>query len=93
MNLTRSAKPASERTSFERITTQRWRGLDADHGVGGLAVMAALVEAVALRAVEDDDAQARVQILALLARRQVGEEEGKLMGSGDVQLRLRHLGA
>ena len=34
-------------------------GLDADHGVGGLAVVAALVEAVALRAVEDDDAQAR----------------------------------
>jgi hypothetical protein len=29
-------------------------GLDADHGVGGLAVMPALVEAVALRAVEDD---------------------------------------
>jgi len=32
--------------------------LDADHSVGGLAVVAALVEAVALRAVEDGDALA-----------------------------------
>ena len=31
-------------------------GLDADHAVSGLTVVAALVEAVALRAVEDDDA-------------------------------------
>jgi hypothetical protein len=32
-------------------------GLDADHGVSGLAVMAALVESVTLRSVEEDDAQ------------------------------------
>jgi hypothetical protein len=68
-------------------------GLDADHGVGGLAVMAALVEAWALRAVEDDEPQAGVQILALLIHRHVGEERRELMGSGDMQLRLRHLGA
>ena len=36
------------------------RGLYADHGVGGLAVVTALVETVALRAVEDDGAQARI---------------------------------
>jgi len=30
-------------------------GLAAGHGVGGRAVMSALVEAVALRAVEDDE--------------------------------------
>ena len=68
MNLTRSAKPASERTSFERINDTALTGLDADHGVGGLAVVTALVEAVTLRAVEDDDTQARVQILALLSQ-------------------------
>src|ERR1039457_5275043 len=68
-------------------------GLDADHGVGRLAVVAALVEAAALRAVEDDDAQAGVQILALLTHRQVGKERGELMGSGDMQPRVRHSGA
>ena len=68
-------------------------GLKADHGVGGLAVVAALVEAVALRAVEEDGPQARERILALLTHRQVGEEKRKLMGSGDMQLGLRHLGA
>src|ERR1019366_3902824 len=68
-------------------------GLDADHGVGRLAVVAALVEAAALRAVEDHDAKAGVQILALLTHWQVGEERGELMGSGDMQPRFRHLGA
>ena len=38
-------------------------GLDADHGVGGLAVVAPLVKAVALRAVKDDDAQAGIKSL------------------------------
>src|ERR1019366_9310271 len=65
-------------------------GLDADHGVGRLAVVAALVEAVALRAVEDDDAQAGVQILALLTHWQVGQERRELMGGGDMQPRFRH---
>ena len=51
-------------------------GLDADHGVGGLAVVPALVEAVTLRPVEDDDAQARVQILALLAEGRSGRKRG-----------------
>jgi len=35
-------------------------GLDADHAVSGLTVVAAFVEAVALHAVEDDDAQGSV---------------------------------
>ncbi len=68
-------------------------GLDADCGVGCLAVVAAFVEAEALRAVEDDDAQASVQILALFPHRQVGEARGKLMGGSDMQLGLCHLGA
>jgi len=39
--------------------------LDADHGICGLPVMAALEVTVSLRAVEGDKPQARVQILAL----------------------------
>src|ERR1019366_9349930 len=68
-------------------------GLEADDGFGRLSVVAALVEAAALRAVEDHDAKAGVQILALLTHWQVGEERGELMGSGDMQPRFRHLGA
>jgi hypothetical protein len=64
MNLTSSAKPASERTSFEDQDAAL-TGLDADHGVGRLAVVSALVETVALRSVEDGDTQARVQIAPL----------------------------
>ena len=48
---------------------------------------------MALRAVEDDDAQARIQILALFAHRQIGDKGWKLMGSSDMQLRFCHLGA
>src|SRR5882724_6512470 len=59
-------------------------GFDADCGVGCLTVMAALVEAAARRAVEDEEPQASIEILALLAHRQVGEERGKLMGSSDM---------
>ena len=40
-------------------------GFDTDHGVGGLAVMAALEETVALGAVEEDDAQTGVEVFAL----------------------------
>lgn len=68
-------------------------GLDADHGVGRLAVVAAFIKAVALWAVEDRDSQARVQVLALLTHRQVGEEKREQVGSGDMQPRLRHLRA
>src|ERR1039457_5080076 len=41
-------------------------GLDADHGVGGLAIVATFVEAMPLWAVEGDDTETREQILALL---------------------------
>jgi hypothetical protein len=44
-------------------------GFDADHGVGGLAVVAAFEEAVVLRSVEDDDACGSVEIFALLVGR------------------------
>ena len=54
----------------EDDATLSW--LDADHGVGGLAVVAAFVETVALWAVKDDEAQGRIQILALLTHRQIG---------------------
>ena len=93
MNLTRSAKLASERTSFEKNDNATLTGLDADHAVCGLAVVSALVKAMALRAVEDDDAQAGVQILAPFAHRQIWAEGGELMSGGDMQLWLRHLGA
>src|ERR1700680_5140545 len=68
-------------------------GLDADHGVGGLAVVAAFVKAVALRAAEERDAQPRVQILALLSWRQIAEEEGEQTGSGYMQYRSCDFGA
>ena len=93
MNLTRPAKPASERTSFDRINDASLAGLDADQGVGRLAVVAAFIEAVALRAVEDGDAQARVQVLALFAEWYVGLEKGKQVRRRDMQARFRHLGA
>ena len=68
-------------------------GLDADHGVGGLAIVATFVEAMPLRAIEDDDTETNEQILALLTGRQVGKEKGELMSRGDVQAGLCHLGA
>src|SRR5450631_2270151 len=68
-------------------------GLDADHGVGGLAIVATFVEAMPLRAVEGDDTETREQILALLTQRQVGKEKGELMSRSDVQAGLCHLGA
>ena len=55
-------------------------GLDADHGVGGLTIMAALEEAVALRAVEDDDAEPRSQILSLLFDRQAPDRKRETGG-------------
>lgn len=66
--------------------------LEADDGVGGLLVVSALEEAGALRAVEDDHAQSRVQILALLRGRQLGREIGELVRAADVELGLHHLG-
>jgi hypothetical protein len=41
-----------------------------------LAVVASLVETVALRAVEEGDAQAGVQVFALLSSRQIREGRG-----------------
>ena len=60
-------------------------GLDADEGVGGLAVVAAFVEAVALGSVENGDAQTRSQIFALLGRGQVGCEHGKQRRGADME--------
>src|SRR5271155_126658 len=62
-------------------------GLHANQGVGGLAVVSALVKAVALRAVEERDAQPRVQVLALLSWRQIRKEEGELASGGYMQHR------
>ena len=67
--------------------------LDADHSAGGLAVVPAFVETVALRAVEDGDASAREQVLALITQRQVGKKKGEQVGGADMQVRLRHFGA
>src|SRR4029434_3999172 len=53
---------------------------DADHGVGGLTVVAALEKAMPLRAIEDDDTQAGIKILALLNNRQVGGKNRELVG-------------
>src|SRR6186713_3327651 len=44
---------------------------ETDHGVCGLAIVAALEETGPLRALEHDESQARMQILALLISRQV----------------------
>ena len=51
-------------------------GLDADHGVGGLSVVATLVKTVALGAIEDDNSQPRSEIFALLLNGQVGRNIG-----------------
>src|ERR1035438_7972258 len=67
--------------------------LDAYHGVRRLAVVTALVEAVALRAVKDDDAQPRGQILSLLTQRQVGLEKREQAGSRNMQAWLCDFGA
>src|ERR1700690_1659268 len=58
--------------------------LDADHRIGGLAIMTTLVKAVTLRTVEDHDTQAGVQVLALVFYRQIRTERGELMGGGEV---------
>src|SRR5450432_1084736 len=67
--------------------------LHADQGVGGLAVVAAFVEAVSLRAIEDHDTQARVQVFALIFYWKINTENRELTGGWDMQLRLGHLGA
>src|ERR1035438_5015500 len=54
-------------------------GLNADHRITRLAV-------------EDDHTQTRVQIFALLTRGQVWQKRRELMGSSDMEQRLRHLG-
>jgi hypothetical protein len=68
-------------------------GLDTYHGVRRLAVVATLFKPATLRAVEHGYSQAGVQILPLLAHRQVREEKGPQMGCSDMQIGLRHLGA
>src|SRR5882724_1312069 len=70
-------------------------GLDADQSVGGLTVVTAFVEAVALGAVEDGDTEARVQVLTLAAHWQIWKEKRKQMGGRDMQRGLcrRHCGA
>jgi len=67
-------------------------GLNADHRISRLAVVPAFVKAMTLRAVEDDHTQTRVQIFALLTRGQVWQKRRELMGSSDMEQRLRHLG-
>ena len=64
-----TAYRASVTVSRRKSRVRRIGPLDAYHGVGRLAVVTALVEAVALRAVKGDDAQPRRQILALLTQR------------------------
>src|SRR5215216_1578107 len=47
------------------------RALNTYHCVCSLTVVPTLIKAMALRAIEDDDTQARIQVLALLTNWQV----------------------
>ena len=67
--------------------------LNAYHRVCSLTVVPTLVKAMALRAIEDDDTQARIQILALLTNWQVRGKGRELMCSGDMQLPFCYLAA
>ena len=59
-------------------------GFDADQRIGGLAIVTTLVKAATLGAIENDDSQAGIYILALLIHWQVCTERGELMGGGEV---------
>lgn len=92
MNFTRSAKPASDRTSFDQITTHRCLASMHTRVCSRSAVVSPFERAVPLRTIEDDRSQAGLQVPSLLRVWQVGGENGKLMSSRNMQLRLRHLG-
>lgn len=56
----------------------------ADHCIGSLFIVGTFVEAVALRAVESDDAEASRKDLTLLCVRQHGQERRELVCCVDV---------
>ena len=67
--------------------------LEAHQRIGCLPVVAALVKTVTLRAIKYDNAEARIQILALLAHRRIREKEWEQAGRGYVEDGFCHLGA
>ena len=83
--------PALEGRDVLATACLLYTSIQADHGVGCLAVMAPFEKAMALRAVKHHNAEARGQILALLVDRKVWKIGRKLAGRRNVQARLCHL--
>src|SRR6185437_8483247 len=84
MNFTRSAKPASARTSFERMMFAPLALLKAHDRVRSLLVMSTFEEAMPLRSIKDDDAKARVKAFALLCGWNIRRQRRKFVRFGDL---------